>query len=244
MDDLQAGETIGQRISRIRRTLGQSRGKRITQPELAGMVGVSRGTIAAWEGGSQTPTGPNLVRLAQALDTTPEFIMTGRSEIEETFASGPAGGVAMQARHAVLILAGQAKEMGLDVVAVLDDFAPPGEARQLFISFLHAGEEGEFTTSAKADLMLYLELLRYIKAKVEERAREVEVPRTAIPLPLDRSPISPDAVRTYLHRVAPAGQGSYRKRTAINGLREFLSAGEGVPAWWYYVANDVEKGRL
>lgn len=72
--------SVGQRIAELRRTLGRVRGERLTQPLLAERVGVSRGTVAAWEGDAQQPSGDNLLKLADALESTPEYILNGREQ--------------------------------------------------------------------------------------------------------------------------------------------------------------------
>ena len=72
--------SVGQRLAELRRALGRVRGERLTQPLLAERVGVSRGTVAAWEGDAQQPSGDNLLKLANALESTPEYILNGREQ--------------------------------------------------------------------------------------------------------------------------------------------------------------------
>ena len=49
--------------------------KGLTQEQLAEIVGVSLQTIRRWEWGTTTPNSTLLTKLAQALDTTPEFLL-------------------------------------------------------------------------------------------------------------------------------------------------------------------------
>jgi len=49
---------------------------------LAEVVGVHRGSVAAWESGTQDPSGDNLLRLSRALDTTPAHILYDEREID------------------------------------------------------------------------------------------------------------------------------------------------------------------
>lgn len=49
----------------------------MTQTEIAEVVGVSRTTVAAWEGNVQEPTGQNLLNLARRLGTSPAEILYG-----------------------------------------------------------------------------------------------------------------------------------------------------------------------
>jgi len=61
----------------LRRRWARRHGKRMTQSDLAGLVGVHRGTVAAWESDAQEPRGENLIGLAEVLETTPQFIVSG-----------------------------------------------------------------------------------------------------------------------------------------------------------------------
>lgn len=69
--------TVGQRIAEQRRRISTRREKRYTQTDLAAAVGVSKSTVAAWETDAQTPSGDNLVKVARALQTTPEHLLRG-----------------------------------------------------------------------------------------------------------------------------------------------------------------------
>lgn len=64
---------IGDRIKAARLEAG------LTQQEVATEVGVSRAAVALWESNqSKTLKGQNLVRVARALNVTPDWLLTGR----------------------------------------------------------------------------------------------------------------------------------------------------------------------
>jgi len=69
--------SLGERLKRLRREWSRRHGVRMTQEVLAKMVGVSRGTIAAWESDKQRPDSDNLARLAQVFETTVEELRGG-----------------------------------------------------------------------------------------------------------------------------------------------------------------------
>lgn len=65
---------IGAEIKKRRIELG------LTQPDLARAVGVTKSAVGQWEReGGTVPTGPNLVKVAEALGTTPESL-AGKSK--------------------------------------------------------------------------------------------------------------------------------------------------------------------
>ena len=66
---------MGQRIAELRRQEGRRRRVRLTQRQLADELGVHKGTVAAWEGDTQKPEGENLIKLAEALSTSPDHIL-------------------------------------------------------------------------------------------------------------------------------------------------------------------------
>lgn len=66
---------VGQRISDFRRARERDTGRRIPQREVAKNVGVTVGTVTAWEIGKQRPEGENLVKLATFLRTSPAAIV-------------------------------------------------------------------------------------------------------------------------------------------------------------------------
>ncbi|EOA5115317.1 LexA family protein [Citrobacter freundii] len=53
----------------------------ITQLALAKKLGVSRVSVTKWENGTTKPDGENLHQLAQALSTTPEWILYGSGDV-------------------------------------------------------------------------------------------------------------------------------------------------------------------
>lgn len=50
---------------------------RLTQPQLAALVGVSKGAVGQWESGSTEPNGKNLTMLSAILGVTAEHITSG-----------------------------------------------------------------------------------------------------------------------------------------------------------------------
>lgn len=62
---------------RSRYNRGKVSGKTYTQAYVARLVGVSAPTVTQWEAGDQKPRGENLIRLATALDTTPDYLLSG-----------------------------------------------------------------------------------------------------------------------------------------------------------------------
>lgn len=77
--------TIGQRIKQARRASVPT----ISQQQLADACGVSQSAVSLWEsGGVETLVGENLMRAAQALSVTPEWLLEG---------SGPGPGEAQRA---------------------------------------------------------------------------------------------------------------------------------------------------
>lgn len=66
-------ETLGERVRRLRQE------KRWTQDNLATEAGVSKSFISEIENDASSPRGPVLVRLANALDASLDYLMTGRN---------------------------------------------------------------------------------------------------------------------------------------------------------------------
>lgn len=62
---------LGARIRSLRRACG------MTQDELAREVGVTRSAVAQWETGRAGQVGGNLTRIARALATSAEFLLSG-----------------------------------------------------------------------------------------------------------------------------------------------------------------------
>lgn len=66
---------IGSRIESKRKALG------LSQAALAVAAGVTSRSIGAWERGESSPQGDNLRAVAKALQTKPEWILTGEGEM-------------------------------------------------------------------------------------------------------------------------------------------------------------------
>jgi transcriptional regulator with XRE-family HTH domain len=81
-------KAVGHRIADLRRAKGRLEGRRVTQREVAEAVGVSPGTVTAWEIGKQRPEGRNLERLAAFLGVFPEEITS--ADVSVTAGPGPA----------------------------------------------------------------------------------------------------------------------------------------------------------
>ena len=64
--------SIGERISELRSARGAS------QAELARMLQVTRQAVSKWENDLSEPDSLNLIRLADALETDVEFLVTGK----------------------------------------------------------------------------------------------------------------------------------------------------------------------
>lgn len=75
--------SVGRRIKELRTRLGYARGKRLTQDWLAEQVGVTKSSVAKWETDVQVPDGTNLMRLASALETTPQYLLSGEETPED-----------------------------------------------------------------------------------------------------------------------------------------------------------------
>ena len=67
-------ETFGSRVKKARAEL------RLTQPELAEIVGCSNGTISFWENSVNGIRGDNLVKLAIALKKSTHYLLTGEED--------------------------------------------------------------------------------------------------------------------------------------------------------------------
>ena len=66
--------TYSERIKELRKR------KKMTQIELSEVTGISRTTLFRYEKGETKISTDNLTKLAEALDTTPEYILKGKSE--------------------------------------------------------------------------------------------------------------------------------------------------------------------
>lgn len=67
-------EPVGDRIAQRRRQIPRFRKN---AGALADEVGVTRQQVSKWENGQATPSGENLLKLAAALDVTPDWILYG-----------------------------------------------------------------------------------------------------------------------------------------------------------------------
>lgn len=68
---------IGDRIVELREK------HRLSQGQLAEILGVSRQAVSKWESGKTSPDTLNLIRLADVLDTEVEYLATGKMPIYE-----------------------------------------------------------------------------------------------------------------------------------------------------------------
>ena len=67
--------SIGERISQLRKE------QKLSQGELAQLLGVSRQAVSKWENDSTSPDTLNLIKLADALDTEIEYLATGNKPV-------------------------------------------------------------------------------------------------------------------------------------------------------------------
>lgn len=74
---------IGARILQLRKKLN------LTQAELGKRVGVSKATISLWEKSETKPRGENLLKLARALNCTPEMITEGKQSQKPSASAVP-----------------------------------------------------------------------------------------------------------------------------------------------------------
>ncbi|WP_410472062.1 LexA family protein [Faucicola mancuniensis] len=70
-------EEIGQRIAKRMNDLN------LSDVDVGKIVGVSKVSAGKWRKGEAEPTGSNLTKLANALQTTPEWLATGKGEVKE-----------------------------------------------------------------------------------------------------------------------------------------------------------------
>lgn len=70
-------QSLGERIRRRRKLLG------LSQKKLANLLGVTYGNISHWEVGITNPKPSNLSALAEALDTTVEWLLDGVEDSEK-----------------------------------------------------------------------------------------------------------------------------------------------------------------
>ena len=77
MDDIADKKAIGARIKALRKA------RHWPQKQLANMVGVRYEQLNKYEGGFHIPAAETLIRLAEALDTTVDYLLTG-TRIEQS----------------------------------------------------------------------------------------------------------------------------------------------------------------
>jgi transcriptional regulator with XRE-family HTH domain len=70
-------DTLGNRIKQLREKLG------LTQKELALRIGVARSSLASWEVGRREPDYEMLQKLADALDSNVQYLLTGKNGVSE-----------------------------------------------------------------------------------------------------------------------------------------------------------------
>ncbi len=68
--------TIGNRITSLRKA------QQLSQEEMAEKIGVSRQAVSKWETDACAPDAYNLIALAKALNTSVEYIVTGKTSEE------------------------------------------------------------------------------------------------------------------------------------------------------------------
>jgi transcriptional regulator with XRE-family HTH domain len=71
---IEAAQELAVRIAMVRRAAGWS------QTQLGAQVGVSRGAVAQWEGGSTEPTASNLREIAVKASVDYDWLATGRGQ--------------------------------------------------------------------------------------------------------------------------------------------------------------------
>ena len=70
--------SIGNRIIALRKEL------QLSQEDMADKIGVSRQSVSKWETDVCAPDAYNLIALAEALNTSVEYIVTGKTSVENT----------------------------------------------------------------------------------------------------------------------------------------------------------------
>ena len=70
--------TIGNRIISLRKA------QQFSQEDIAEKIGVSRQSVSKWETDACAPDAYNLIALAKVLDTSVEYIVTGKANAEAT----------------------------------------------------------------------------------------------------------------------------------------------------------------
>lgn len=87
-------EHFGTRIFKARLGLAARLGRQVTQDQVAGLVGVTQGTVGRWEGGLKEPDLATFEKLGKALGVDPRWLAFGdvpRGSAEDS-ASGEGSG--------------------------------------------------------------------------------------------------------------------------------------------------------
>lgn len=74
---IRRSETLGDRVKVAREGL-RTAGQRVSQDDLARLVGVNRNTVSRWENGAMAPSDPKVIAaLAGALEVSVEWLISG-----------------------------------------------------------------------------------------------------------------------------------------------------------------------
>lgn len=73
---------IGERIKQLRRA------KQYTQDQLASLLGVTKQQVYRWEVGENEPSGDAIIRLAQELDVTTDYLLGATEEYRSRISEG------------------------------------------------------------------------------------------------------------------------------------------------------------
>ena len=71
--------TLAEKIKALRLEQG------LTQPQLAKLVGVSNGTISFWENGLNRPRSDYVIKIAEALNTSSEYLLDNENESDISY---------------------------------------------------------------------------------------------------------------------------------------------------------------
>jgi len=126
--------SIGERIRKARKTRG------LSQADLALRIGVSQPAIANWESGIHDPRRLTLAKLADALQTSLEWLAAGDRSAFETDKHGAAAYIRRPLQHVPVISNRAAALLGRDITAdphaMAEDYIPvTAGASKLFAVF-------------------------------------------------------------------------------------------------------------
>jgi transcriptional regulator with XRE-family HTH domain len=133
---LPALTTIGERIRQARKSQG------LNQAELALRLGVSQPSVANWESGVHDPRRLMLAKLAEALDTSLDYLAEGARSTTERDKTAGAAYLRRAVRHAPVISFASAVRLlddpHADPHAVAEDYIPvTTNAERVFALFLN-----------------------------------------------------------------------------------------------------------